>query len=54
MYFVEAQILHCHGFEGERHNVHTKRYKYLMRALAKYYKDVIILEEIRSCQKSKL
>jgi hypothetical protein len=40
LYFVEAQILHCHGFDQERHNVHTKRYKFMMPALKKYYKDV--------------
>ena len=54
VYFVEAQIMHWHGFEGERHNVHTKRFKYLMPALEKYYKNVWMLDDIKSCQRAKI
>ncbi|CAI2368530.1 unnamed protein product [Moneuplotes crassus] len=53
-YLHEAQIGHCHGFEDERHNVHTKRYKYLIPALEKYYLDVCLVEELKGKQQAKI
>lgn len=49
-----AQIEHYHGFEGERHNVHTKRYKFLIPALERYYQDVCIVEELKARQSAKI
>lgn len=29
-YIEKRYVEHCHGFEDERHNVHTKRYKFMV------------------------
>ena len=53
-YFVKRQIEHCHGFIGEGHNTHTKRYKFIIPALFEYYKDILLIEHIKSCQSAKI
>mmetsp|Transcript_29523 Transcript_29523/g.33828 ORF Transcript_29523/g.33828 Transcript_29523/m.33828 type:complete len:131 (+) Transcript_29523:394-786(+) len=53
-YFEKRQIAHLHGFADERHNIHTKRYRFLVEALFSYYKDAVTIEHIKACASSKL
>ncbi|CAI2368064.1 unnamed protein product [Moneuplotes crassus] len=53
-YLVSAQAHHCYGFSTERHNMHTKRWKYLTVALEEYYKDICMVEQLKGPYKAKL